>query len=315
MNLKKNFYKLNKMSEIQYPKFEDNKISTKTIIANTNLTLNIEELYKVLPVTEYTLIPKKRGRKKSIPVDDPNKDILTGSIITVKYENNIRGVEIKKKKAKNRGKFFRNSITVIMVIDGKKINYKVSKNGKFQITGCKSSSQAKKCIKHFWTYIIGYTSLYKFTTGTYLEVLFIPAMRNIDFTLGFFIDREKLSHFINLMTEYYSMLETTFGYTGVNVKFPITKDITTMKIKKISNIDNEWVETDTTYLEYLDLLPAKEKEKKISKDRYNTFLCFHSGRIIHSGLNYEYMVDDYYKFIEIIKRCRSEIEERIIPTI
>lgn len=302
-------------TEIKFPKFEDNKISTKTIIANTNLNLTIEELYKILPITDYTVIPKKRGRKKNISVDDPNKDIPTGSIITVKYENNVRGVDIKKKKNKNRGKFFRNSITVIMIIDGKKINYKVSKNGKFQITGCRTNHQAKTCIKYFWEYIMEHKSMYTISRGEHLEALFIPAMRNIDFSLGFFVDREKLSHYINLMTEYYSMLETTFGYTGVNIKFPVTRNIADMKLKKLVNIGSKWIETETNYMEYLNLLPLKEKEKKLTKDRFVTFLCFHSGRIIQSGLNAEFMRDEYNIFIDIIKRCHKEIEEKLIPTV
>ena len=108
---------------LTFSKFEDNKVSTKTIIANTNLDLNIGEIFKILPVTPYEVVIKKRGRKKNIVVEDPNKDILSGSIITIKYENQLRGIETKKRKAKSRGKFFRNSITVIMVIDDKKINY------------------------------------------------------------------------------------------------------------------------------------------------------------------------------------------------
>ena len=41
-----------------------------------------------------------------------------------------------------------------------------------------------------------HTDIYSFTRGNSLEVLFIPSMRNIDFSLGFLVDREKLNKYI-----------------------------------------------------------------------------------------------------------------------
>ena len=131
--------------------------------------------------------------------------------------------------------------------------------------------------------------------------------------LDFFIDREKLSRFINLNTEYFSMLETTFGYTGVNVKIPIVKDISKMKIKKMVNFgDDKWVESEVMYEEYLNLLPVKEKEKKLSKSKYVTFLCFHSGKIIESGLCAEFMVEEYNIFLNIIRKSYEYIREALV---
>ena len=37
-----------------------------------------------------------------------------------------------------------------MKVDNKLINFKISKNGKFQMTGVKYDEQAVKCIKFFW---------------------------------------------------------------------------------------------------------------------------------------------------------------------
>ena len=47
-------------------------------------------------------------------------------------------------------------------------------------------------------------------------------MRNIDFGLNFYVDREKLDEYFNTCTDYHSLLETSFGYTGVNIKIPIS---------------------------------------------------------------------------------------------
>ena len=104
---------------LNFPKFSNIPVSTKTYTATTNLTIDIKKLFNTLPITPYTVIPKKRGRKKKGPQVDPNKDISSGSIITIKCEGEIRGVELnpKKKKTGQKKKWFRNSITVVIILD------------------------------------------------------------------------------------------------------------------------------------------------------------------------------------------------------
>jgi hypothetical protein len=48
-------------------------------------------------------------------------------------------------------------------------------------------------------------------------------MTNIDFNVGFTINRENLDKYINSNTDYNSLLETSFGYTGVNIKIPMQR--------------------------------------------------------------------------------------------
>lgn len=322
--------------ELVFPDFNDIKVSTKTIIAMTNVTLNIKKLFNRLPITYYEVIPKRRGRKKKTDKVDPNKDIPSGSIITLQYENDVRGVDLKKKKVvegevKKPKKYFRNSLTVVMVMDGKNLNFKTSRNGKFQMTGCKTDEQAEECLKYLWKYIKEIeakgegsfpskdnvlsthgdddTPLYEFTREDHLKIMFIPAMRNIDFSLGFLVDREKLSQYINLMTENHSWLEASFGYTGVNIKFPMEDDITMLDIKELSYRKGKWTEKMVSYSDYLDLLPTKEQDKKMNKVRYNTFLTFHSGRVIYSGICAQFMQATYYEFLDIIRECYHEIKE------
>jgi hypothetical protein len=299
--------------EYIFPEFDDIKVSTKTFIAKTNLIIDLKKLFEYLPITEYIVIPKKRGRKKKIEQVDPNKDILNGSIITMKYENQIKGVDLKEKKTqkKKKTKWFRNSFTVVIIIDNKPVNFKICQNGMFQLTGCKFDIHAEKCIKYIWDYIKDQKDMWTFSEKTHLEILFIPAMRNIDFSVGYLIDREKLSKYMSTKTSFYSLLETSFGYTGVNCKIGLSYDIKKMKIKKLIYTldDTMWHESETIYDEYLSQIPEKERDKKINKDRYNTFLIFHSGRAIMSGLCRDFMVDAYYYFISIIKACRKEVEE------
>ena len=299
--------------DLVFPEFDDIKVSTKTFTATTNLNIQIDELYKILPITPYVVVPKKRGRKKKCEQIEHNKSVKPGSIVTVKYENEIRGVELKPKKTKTgkKKKWFRNSITVVIILD-KPINFKVCRNGTFQMTGCKSHEHADKCVKYIWEYIKNYSTIYSFTRGTNLEAIFIPSMRNIDFSLGFIVDREKLNQYMCTQKEFHCLLETSFGYTGVNVKVPLTKDIKTMKVKKISEKDGEWQEFWTTYKEYLDILSPKERDTKLQSERHNTFLVFHSGKVIMSGLTADFMREVYYYCLSIIRASFNKIEERLI---
>ena len=290
-------------SKLVFPDFDKIKVSTKTFIIMTNIALNIDKLFNYLPITPYIVVPKRRGRKKKNEPEDPNKDIPTGSIITLEYQNNLRGVDMKKKKKKNddkkRGNYFRNSVTIIMVIENKRINFKVSRNGKFQMTGCKKDDHAEQCVKWFWKYIQHSKDIYSFSdiepkpdidTDTdsedddyeikkeklkqqnklesVLKAMFIPAMRNIDFGLDFFVDREKLDEYFNTCTDYHSLLETSFGYTGVNIKIPIKKSILELQLKQITCVDGEWIEPSfVPFNDYLKHLPKKDVDKKLKKTK------------------------------------------------
>lgn len=311
--------------KIIFQDFDKIKVSTKTFIVMTNITLNIDKLFNKLPITSYIVIPKKRGRKKKVIQIDPNLGIKSGSIITLEYETKLRGVDLKKKKKKksSRNNYFRNSVTVIMIIDDKKINFKISRNGKFQITGCKFDDHAEKCVKYIWDYIKDDDDIFKFNNydidsdsddeeENIMKATFIPAMRNIDFGLGFLVDREKLDRYFNVNTRYHSLLEPSFGYTGVNIKIPIVDDILKLNLKQLRNKNGKWIKPATiTYNDYLQYLPQKERLKKTRKDRYNTFLVFHSGKVIMSGLEASFMRDTYYEFGDIINDCSNIIREKL----
>lgn len=307
-----------KQDKLIFSEFDDIKPYTKTFTATTNLIINIVELYKILPVTDYVVIPKKRGRKKKIENIDPNQDIKPGSIITIKYQNQLRGIELKPKKEKigKKKKWFRNSITIVIIFD-KPINFKVCRNGTFQMTGCKTHEHAELCVKYIWDYMKLHPIVYSFSRSDTLEILFIPSMRNIHFSLGFLVDREKLNRYICMQKEFYCLLETSFGYTGVNIKIPLTQDISMLEIKKIvyDKENDSWNENWTTYKEYLSLLTEKERYAKMNETKYNTFLVFQSGKTIMSGLSSNFMKDVYYYFLNIIKTAYNEIEERLEPTL
>ena len=239
------------------------------------------------------------------------QNIKEGSIVTLKYIKEIRGVELKPKSPKEgkEPKWFRNSFTVVIILD-KPINFKIYNNGTFQMTGCKNKGHAEKCVKRIWELMKDQKHMYSFKWGTYFNSFFIPALRNIDFNLGFIIDREKLARYISMHTELRCFLETSFGYTGVNIKIPTTKNINTLRLRKIKYKGDAWKEKLVPYSTYLQLLSAKEKITKLTQ-RKATALVFHSGKCILSGLTSAFMKSCYYEFIDLIKTCYDEIEERL----
>lgn len=309
-----------KTVNFEYTPFHKLVVSTKVFIVVTNLIVDIQGLFKFLPTTEYIVVPKKRGRKGKKQIVDPNIHIPNGAIISLEYQDQLRGVRRKPKK-NNNNKYFRNSLTVIMKVDNKFINFKISQNGKQQMTGCKYDEQAEQCIKYFWDYIKDNHDLYTFASPTSktngeLKCMYVPAMRNVDFSLNSLIDREKLDHHFNMNTDYYSLLETSFGYTGVNIKFRMTKDIQDLKLKTYTydtkSSEPKWSNMFlSNYSEYLDLLNKKDRLKKVNKQRYNTFLAFHSGKVIMSGMEYTYMIRDYYNFLKIVDITYPHIIEKL----
>lgn len=300
---------LSESKELSFPEFDKISVSTKTFIVKTNIVIDLKNLFEFLPVVDYVIVPKKRGRKKKLDTIEQNKDIPNGSIITLKYENKLRGVDLKQKKVKKKSKWFRNSFTVVIVIDDKTINFKVCQNGMIQLTGIKFDKQAEDCVKIIWDHIRAYeNSIYTFSRSNQFEALFIPAMRNIDFSIGFNVDREKLSRYMCVQTDFHSLLETSFGYTGVNLKMPIVENIKDMRIKKLT-YNGEWVEKQTDYSEYLKHLTDKEQIKKLNKERFNTFLIFQTGKVILSTVNEDYARASYEYFLKIIRTCHKEIEE------
>ena len=291
--------------------FSDIEVSTKTIIGVSNVELDIEGIFNKIPITPYVMVQRRRGRKKKEQEADPNQDLPIGSIITAKLSGLVKGVDLKqKKKTDSRRKYFRNSLTIVMKITKDKLlNFKLSKNGKFQITGSKYDQHAKDCIKYFWEIIRPSTELYKMS-GTNFNVTFITVMTNIDFNLGFIVNREQLDKYMNSNTTHNSLLETSFGYTGVNIKFPANGYESSSLLQTIS-YQGTWIDDIITYEQYFKSLPDKDQQKILQKDKYTTFLVFHSGNVIMSGLDKQHMEKTFNEFISIIDDCKPSIEEKL----
>jgi len=156
------------MTTIANKQFKDIKVSTKTILALVNAELDLYQIYSSLPITEYIIIKKKRGRKKGEPCVDPNKDLKPSSIISIKYKKRLRGINLKHKKGQTycycgrectcnfkngSNQYFLNSVSIVILLESKLLNIKLFKNGKFQITGCKYEQHAVEGVTYLWEHI------------------------------------------------------------------------------------------------------------------------------------------------------------------
>lgn len=204
---------------------------------------------------------------------------------------------------------FLNQVTIVMSIGDLILNIMIFKDN-FKIAGCKSMDHAIKAVKLLWDVNIknlkdGYTLKKNHLGNEHPSFLFRLVMKNVDFKLGFFIDREELNKLMNKKEYshivYMSQCETT-GHTNVNIRIfcerpedynydcliiPSDKDAYFVKVK-----DN----------------PYKIEKKK--KDKI-TFIVFSSSEIILSGRYDSEMKRAYDFFIKTVFDHRNIIEEKI----
>jgi TATA-box binding protein (TBP) (component of TFIID and TFIIIB) len=272
------------------------KVSTKTIIGVSNLGINIQKVFTTMPVDD---------------MNDANVEKEV-KIRTIYYGMEKRGMIVSEKKKTKKS--FRNAINIIAELPQQKfINFKVSKNGKFQMTGCKSEEHALKIVSHFIQHLITHCKSHiTVSKNNSILVFFQTVMTNIDFSIGFKINRQKLDEHMNRDTVYHSLLETSCGYTGVNIKFPLDIKWWDLPVpvlfcpQVLEGVPLQWENSKEPLIKMTEI-PMEKKQKK----KYNTFLVFHSGNIIMSGMMRETMKQDFDIFIKLLQEWRPHIEEKI----
>jgi len=270
--------------------FDHIKVSTKTIIAVSNLVLDISKIYEKYPISEE---------------NDPSQI----HVKTMYYGNNHKG-KLDETKNKKKKKSFRNAVNIIVNLNEyKQINFKLSKNGKFQLTGCKNDQQAIEVVQFFIEELFKHCrdAIVLVYDGK-ITVYFQTVMTNVDFSIGYFINRLKLDELMNKETSFHSLLETSCGYTGVNVKFPLQHEWWNLNVPVVSCVYRNNFKWDQYEDSLIHLNPSiSEKAKK----KYNTFLVFHSGNIIMSGMCNETMKHDYNIFVNLLSKWKPQVEEKL----
>lgn len=313
------FYLLVKIKmSVVAPKFESNEVSTKTIICTSNLKWDIDLLFEYLPIVDYERVIKKRGRKKKTEVPIKNIFLECGSIINLQLKGKHRGCLLKPKK-KNSEKYFRNSITIVVMLEnGKIINVKLSNNGKFQITGCKLDKHFLQSVEYIYKnakkieYLTNETVMELKTVDQNPKFVFNIVMKNVDFKIGFPIQREKLNTFFHDNTEFVSFFDSCI-VTGVILKLksttPRDEYLDCLEILPDDSVQIYKVKFEQ-FLEYHE---EKEIKKEMKKEKHHTFLCFQSGSCIYSSCASS-MPEIYDKFMKLVHDNRDLIEDKIVKS-
>ncbi len=316
-------------SEGKLSKFNDVTVSTTTVIALTNLKIDLDRFFQLVPITDHTPLEKKRGRKPCFNREGPEAQIPFGSILLAQKRRDFRGSYMKGKTKKSQT-YFLHSVTVVLSLNNNKIvNIKVSSNGKFQITGCKSSEHYTQTIIALFNVlrqielmtgerVYSFQKIDEETSIDKLHVVFNTVMQNMDFHIGFAICRVKLDTFINNHTDFTSIFEGSIG-TGVNIKVPSESDSydTLMSISydpldKSCFLKSEEIKVnqlEVPFSRYSKFLEDKEKKKDIKKKKHHTFLVFASGSVIMSSRGPD-MERVFYKLIETLLKHRSQFEDK-----
>lgn len=277
--------------------------------------------FLIIYLLQTLLLKRKREEeKKRIQVILPNNNLPYGSIISVQKKKEIRGACLKSKRksetpSSNKDYFLHSVSLVIVLEDNKQINLKVSGNGKLQITGCKNDGHFINSVTSLYdtmNMVEKWTNekLYTFSYGEKLEVLFNTVMQNMDFNVGFKINRQKLDKFIEKHTCHTSIYEGSLA-TGVNIK--VKSDASIEPI--ITKIYYDGKELQTTYSSYEEYNTMLNKKKETKKDKRHTFLVFSSGSVIMSSTGsgmkeiYEDIVDIFIKNKKHFQMTTEEEEE------
>ena len=244
---------------------EDCFVSTHTLIAYTNINeLDLDLLFDEINVDE--------------------------DLTHVLYRKREKG-EKKKRKVKPNPKNFLNCIFLTFRSSCKKVNLKLFKNGIIQLTGCKSVDHSKSVLLSFWKVVRKTTLRHRFD---HLECYLVSVMRNINFNLGFSIDREKLGNYVVNNSNSYVISRVVGGFIGMRFVI-LVESIKDMPVYRIK-IEKDIEEGET--VKYEEFSNPNSDAKK-----YITVTIFQTGRVLFSGPHEKYqdpVIDWFFSLVEKI---------------
>jgi TATA-box binding protein (TBP) (component of TFIID and TFIIIB) len=280
-----NYYKMN---------FANIPVSTQTFTVRSNIEhIELQNFYELLQTTT----------KKT--------DNDEGEIVCIKYKMLIKGeipiTKVKKRKSDGKPdakKNFLNCVTLIIQVE-KKINVKIFKNGVFQLTGCKNISNVKKCLHVILTELSKFPDCFKFSDNNTNFVIYIKsAMRNIDFDLGFKINRTLLAIYLHQNTNY-SVPPLTTTNMGVKLKIPL-KNVEDLPITKITYPSRK--EDIVSFKECFSVIePDVKKLQDKLNNKFISISIFQNGKVLMSGIDETFQEKYYNWLIDLLHTIKEKI--------
>ena len=270
------------------------------------------------------------------------------AIICIKYQQHKKGCDpekdLKTKRKRTTSKVqespkrnFLNCITLIIQIE-KRINIKIFKNGVFQLTGCKDIDNVRRCLKLILTELSKANErvlarakqpeenntatpiCFQFEEGFDHFVIYIKsAMRNIDFDLGFKINRTLLAKRLTCIYEDDDdvIIPDAIGNKmDVKVKLRISRqELEHLPVTKITNpTHTEPKEEEILYKNCLHIIePDKKKLETKLKDKFVSISVFQNGKVLLSAMDASIQERYYEWFTDLISEIEDDIKPPVLP--
>jgi hypothetical protein len=254
----------------------------------------------------------------------------TRNILTLKYQNEKKGdlgiaVKPKKKRIENKLKRnFLNCVTIVVLV-GKRVNVKVFKNGVFQITGCKHLENVKDCIDVLVSEMRKILDCLLFDVDSDNSFIFYvkSAMRNIDFDLGFKVDRKKLSEkLVSMFIEDDDIIipDAVGNKMDVKIKFRVSRtDLENIPVNKITyDVSGSEISKENLVMNYKSCIDVMEShsEKKIDSKLKNKFVSasiFQNGKVLLSAVD-ETVQQKYHEwFVKLMRELEPDVKQCTVP--
>lgn len=252
-------------------------ISTQTYVIYLfeEIKLNLAELYDNLQLSSSIIQAKFKNKCKNLSTTD-GVVTVTDNIVPLYSKNFLKCITF-----------------VIIQDDDKKLGIKLFNNGSMQITGCKCEEHVKACINIIYTQVLSPHQKIKY----YL----VPVMMNINFSLQYNIDRNKLAQYL---------------YEKCKINIPPFTTSTGLKFKLVDKNELQYdlleFNPDTlehTFLEKIDYFNFyADNSKKLNKIYTPSVSIFRDGRILISGIDRVSMENKQKWLIAVLDDCRELIE-------
>ena len=260
----------------------DISVSTHTFLVYTNLNnIDLESMFNKVDINKY--------------------------LVHILYKNIEKGFKKKRRPPKKQPKNFLNCISFTFIKHTNKINIKLFNTGVSQLTGCKNIEHCKLGIMLFWDSI---KHIDIFNDFSFLDLFFVSVMRNINFNLGFQINREKLGKYLLEKPGKYKILPIMGGFIGLQFIIEL-ESINDMPVHSFV-LDRDNVITEQQPILYKDFF-----NKQINKKRINISI-FQTGRVLVSGIHEMYQTPIIEWILDLVKNVKDDIivkEEKTVSLV
>lgn len=264
--------------------------------------------------------PDPNGKKKKIlTLTEFLVDVEGTDIRRIKYHCSKCQKDYEQHELKKIGHFL-NQLTIVLSLGNQPILNIMMFKDNLKIAGCKGDDDAKEAVLILWEdYISKIKDSFKYKRSEDAvggsKFVFETVMRNVDFKLGFMINREALNTLMNRL-EFsdkvkMSQYEATAN-TNVNVKMHSHKPIDFLYDCMIFPTEGKGKGKGKPRLIDVTTIDYKKPKKPKRGGENTTFIVFSSSEIILSGRYDENMKEMYEFFVNTAFTRRGEIAERLI---